>query len=100
MALPTKHIIHQRAVIASLGGTALSAVIAGLRKKNGKTAAAPATPGPEIRQTLPPRPASLVRDYIKHVGGDPSAYKGVLPPHLFPQWGFPLAASSRWPVTS
>jgi len=25
------------------------------------------------------------------VGGDPSAYKGIVPAHLFPQWGFPLA---------
>jgi acyl dehydratase len=93
MALPTKHIIHQRAVIASLGGTALSALVQGLRK-NGKSAGPPKTPGPEIRQTLPPRPASLVRDYIRNVGGDPSAYKGVLPPHMFPQWGFPLAAKT------
>jgi len=96
MGLPTKHIIHQRAVIASLGGTALSAIVSGLKKgkKNGAAAQPPATPGPEIRQTIPPRPESLVRDYIRHVGGDPSAYKGVVPPHMFPQWGFPLAAKT------
>lgn len=33
-----------------------------------------------------------MRDYLRHVGGDPAAYRGVVPPHLFPQWGFPLAA--------
>jgi len=94
MALPTKHIIHQRAVIASLGGTVLSAALSSLRKSGSKATTPPATPGPEIRQTIAARPTSLVRDYIKHVGGDPSAYKGVLPPHLLPQWGFPLAAKT------
>jgi acyl dehydratase len=37
-------------------------------------------------------PADLIRDYVRHVGGDPSAYRHTVPPHLFPQWGFPLAA--------
>jgi acyl dehydratase len=31
-----------------------------------------------------------VRDYLRHLGSEPAA--GVLPPHLFPQWTFPLAA--------
>jgi hypothetical protein len=35
-----------------------------------------------------------VRDYLRHVGGNPEAYAGVLPPHLFPQWSFPLAAKT------
>jgi acyl dehydratase len=39
-----------------------------------------------------PRPAELVRDYIRYVGGSTAAYKGELPPHLFPQWGFPVQA--------
>jgi len=93
MALPTKHIIHQRHVIASLGGTALAAIVQGLRK-NGKPARAPQTPGPELRQTIAPRSPSLIKDYVVHVGGDPSAYRGVVPPHLWPQWGFPLAAKT------
>jgi acyl dehydratase len=41
-------------------------------------------------------PPALVRDYVRHVGGDPGAYLGrnppAVPPHLFPQWTFPLAA--------
>jgi acyl dehydratase len=45
-----------------------------------------------LRDTVAPLPADLVRDYVRHVGGDPAAYRGVLPPHLWPQWGFPLAA--------
>jgi acyl dehydratase len=52
----------------------------------------PPLPSPEVTAVLPPRPADLVRDYIRHTGGDPTAYKGLVPPHLFPQWGFPLTA--------
>jgi acyl dehydratase len=33
-----------------------------------------------------------VRDYIRHVGGDPAWYRGQVPAHLFPQWVFPLQA--------
>jgi acyl dehydratase len=41
---------------------------------------------------VPPRPPALVRDYVRHVGGDPAAYRGLVPPHLYPQWAMPLAA--------
>jgi acyl dehydratase len=34
----------------------------------------------------------LIRDYLRHVGGDPSAYKGTVPPHLASQWFFPVAS--------
>jgi acyl dehydratase len=89
MAVPTKHIIHQGRVIASLGQTALSAA---LQRFRGAPETAPELPGPEIATTIPPRDPGLVRDYIRHVGGDPSAYRGTVPAHMFPQWGFPLAA--------
>ncbi|MCP4680618.1 MAG: hypothetical protein GY854_35070 [Deltaproteobacteria bacterium] len=42
------------------------------------------------KDTVPPRDPELVREYIRHVGGDPAWYRGVLPPHMFPQWGFPI----------
>jgi len=78
-------------VIASLGGTALAA----LRQHFGQGPSAPiSTPSPEIRATLPPRPKQLIRDYVRHVGGDPSAYRKTVPAHLFPQWGFALAAQT------
>ncbi len=47
---------------------------------------------PIVEAVLSPRPIKLIDDYIRHVGGDASWYKGTLPPHLFPQWGFPLMA--------
>jgi acyl dehydratase len=90
MGLPTKHIRHQLPVIASLGGTALAALRQSVLKPAPK--GAPATPSPELKKTIPPRAPELVADYVRWCGGDPGGYRGVLPPHLFPQWGFPLAA--------
>ena len=49
-------------------------------------------PSAEIVEKIPPLAGDLVRDYVRHVGGDPNAYRGTIPAHLFPQWGFPLAA--------
>src|SRR5262245_36381134 len=91
MALPTKHVLHQGRVVASLGGTAMQALMQRFGRGPKTTLHVPSG---EIVETLPPRPPDLVRDYIRHVGGDPAAYKGVVPPHLFPQWGFPLAAKT------
>lgn len=86
--IPIKHIRHQGAVIASLARTALSSLAA---RRDG-TAGAGARQPQEVSQVLAPRPADLVRDYVREVGGDPAAYRDSLPPHLFCQWGFPLAA--------
>ena len=52
------------------------------------------SPGPEVTAVLPPRSAALVADYIRWTGGDRRAWKGRLPPHLFPQWGFDLMAKT------
>ena len=92
MSLPIRHIFNQGPVIASLGGTAVAALRQRLLHEEGHVPTE--LPGPEIVETIAPRPAELVRDYVRHVGGDPSAWKGELPPHLFPQWGFPLAAKT------
>jgi len=47
-------------------------------------------PGPELVEHLPPRDPRLIHDYVKAVGGDPKAYRGTVPAHMFPQWGFPV----------
>ncbi|UQA59466.1 MaoC/PaaZ C-terminal domain-containing protein [Polyangium aurulentum] len=86
MAVPTKHVLSQLPALCTLGGAALSAI---LPRRSGT---APKTPGPWIDAELSPRPAGLVRDYIRHVGGDPAWYRGRMPAHFFSQWGFPLAA--------
>lgn len=91
MSVSTKHVLQQGPVIASLAHTAIEA----LRQRMGHMPSqAPATPTPEVTATIAPRPRELVRDYVRHVGGDPAAYKHVVPAHLFPQWGFPMAAKS------
>ncbi len=79
-------------MLRTLGATALSALLdkPAARAAGGSTT----TPGPTIARVLEPRPEALVRDYIRHVGGDVGAYKGALPPHMFPQWGFSLAAET------
>jgi hypothetical protein len=86
VSVSLRHVLSQGPVIAALARTAAAAA---LRKP---AATSPATPGPWLEAVLPPRPADLVRDYIRHVGGDPAWYRGVLPPSFFPQWSFPLAA--------
>lgn len=80
------HLAHQGTVLRALGGVALSSM------GSKRTGGVPALPGPWIEEVVPPRAESLVRDYVKHVGGDPGWYRGTLPPHMFPQWSFPLAA--------
>lgn len=87
--LPTRHILHQGRSIVLLGEIALYAALDRFRTP---AAGLPELPGPELNVELPPRPADLIRDYVRHVGGDPASYRKIVPPHLFPQWGFPLAA--------
>jgi MaoC like domain len=84
MPVPIRYTLAHGPVIAALGRVAMS----GLRKS--KPASQPAVPGPWIEARLPPRPADIVRDYIRHVGGDPGWYRNRLPAHFFPEWGFPL----------
>jgi len=86
MSVSLRHVLHQTPVIAAMARTVVSAALA--QRKGGGTV--PATPGPWIETELPPRPDDLVRDYIRHVGGDPGAYRKTIPGHMFPQWAFAL----------
>lgn len=85
MSVSFRHVLEQGPVLAALGRAAASSLRA-------LPTAAPQIPGPWIEAELAPRPDALVRDYVRHVGGDPAHYRGRVPSHLFPQWGFPLAA--------
>jgi acyl dehydratase len=91
MALPAQHLHRQGRVLAALGGTVLEAALerVGLRDR---APGPPATPGPELTARVEAPAPALVRDYLRFVGGDPGAYRGTVPPHLFPQWCFPLLA--------
>jgi acyl dehydratase len=94
VALSPQHLRHQGRVLAALGGTALEAGLRRLGLARPATAGAVSAPGPEVTAEVAPPPAALVRDYLRFVGGDPAAYKGRVPAHLFPHWGFPLAAQT------
>jgi acyl dehydratase len=83
----SRHILNQGPVIGALGRTAYFALLQGLGGR--RAGSDPVTPGPEIRKRVSPLPRGLVDDYISHVGGDPRAYRGELPPHLFPKWCMP-----------
>jgi hypothetical protein len=91
VALPAQHLVRQGRVLAALGGTVLEA---GLRRLGLAGAHAGPVPGPEIAADVPAPSAALVRDYLRFVGGDPGAYRGRVPAHLFPHWSFPLAAQT------
>ena len=92
MSVSLKFIRYQGPVLRGMGEAALGALRQKLAKngKNGAAHAAPTLPGPEHHLTVSPRPAELVHAYVRWVGGDPASYKGRVPAHLFPQWGFPL----------
>lgn len=94
MPVSNKHVLRQGPVIATLAHAAWTAMRQQLPAPLGHAAPTgmPPLPSPEVTAVIPPRPADLIRDYIRHTGGDPSAYKGIVPPHMFPQWGFPLSA--------
>lgn len=81
-----RHLLEQGPGVRALLRTGVSAL---WRVPHGPP---PAAPGPWLESELPPRSTALVAAYLRHVGGDPAAYRGHLPPHLFPQWGFALAA--------
>lgn len=86
MGVPFRHVFQQGPVIAAIARGAVAAA------RGPSTSTKPTTPGPWLEEKLPPRPKDLIRDYVRHVGGDPSSYRNEVPPHLFPQWVFPLQA--------
>lgn len=88
MSVSNRHILEQGQVLRTLAGVGLSSLV---RRPN-PHAPRPTTPGPWIKSEIPARSDRLLRDYVENAGGEPSWYRGQVPAHLFPQWGFPLAA--------
>lgn len=89
MSVSLVHLFEQGQVISAL----LKIAARSARGSNSKSTL-PGEPGPAIGQTVPPRKPRLVADYVRNVGGTPSAYRRVLPAHMFPQWGFPLMSAT------
>jgi hypothetical protein len=92
MAVSTRHVLAQGPALLGMGETALGALKQ--RFGIGGSRGVPSVPGPEVHATFPPRSPELVRDYVRHVGGDPGSYKRRIPAHLFPQWGFALTGKT------
>ncbi len=90
MASNLAHLRHQGPMLATLGRTAFEA----LRQKIGRPAPPTPVPGPPHERTLPPRDPAMVGAYVRAMGGDPAAWAGRVPPHLFAQWAFPLVAKA------
>ncbi|MBT3223703.1 MAG: hypothetical protein HN348_31935 [Proteobacteria bacterium] len=86
MSVAARHVLSQGPVVGALLRTGWVA----FRSRSEGTPDTMTTPGPVFEGTVGPRPPRLVKDYIRHCGGSPSWYKGVVPAHLFPQWGFPM----------
>ncbi len=85
--VPLKHILEQGPMLRALGATAFGAA------RGRRSTATPATPGPWIETEARAPSPELVRAFVAFTRGDQASYRGVLPPHLFPQWT--LAAASR-----
>lgn len=89
MSVSLRHFLHQGPALAAVARTVAGAASQALWSA---PAGPPDVPGPVFTAVAAPLPGDLLRDYVDHVGGDPAAYEGRVPPHLFPQWAFPLAA--------
>ncbi|MBF0225701.1 MAG: hypothetical protein HQK76_09630 [Desulfobacterales bacterium] len=81
-----QHIFRQGSVIAAIMKIASSAILPKSKKDSYQLLLTEIV----TEKILPPRSQNLVNDYITHVGGNPSWYKGTIPSHMFPQWGFPV----------
>lgn len=73
-------------------GPAIGATLSLLASRKGQ--GAPQVPGPLLTETVPARDPTLVADFIRVAGGQPEAWKGHLPPTMFPQWGWPIITRS------
>ena len=97
MSLVLRHLRHQGPVVGALVKIVGRASFGG--RGRAKAGAGDAyAPGPSIEVTLPPRDPAMVADYLRHLNASPGAYDGALPPHLFPQWGFPLMSQTLRPL--
>ncbi len=78
-----RHLLHHRETLFALASIGLRAAL-GRRGRGGVL--------PPVTRVLPPRPDALVDDHVRVTGGELGAYRDTVPPHLFPEWLFPLAA--------
>jgi hypothetical protein len=96
MSVPLSFVRHQLPLIAGFGRLAVLAV--GRRVLPRASNGAFALPGPQLSQRVPPRAPQLIEGFLAHLGSPVGTWDGVLPPHLFPQWTFPLVSRAIEPL--
>jgi len=96
MHVSTLHVLRQGPMLATLGKTAVRALAQRVLPERGS--AKFVTPGPQVIRSYAPLPSPLLDEYVAFVGGDVRAYRGIVPPHFFPQWALPLAAETLKPL--
>ncbi|MET0389350.1 MAG: MaoC/PaaZ C-terminal domain-containing protein [Polyangiales bacterium] len=93
MHVSSRHVLQQGPMLATLGKTAARAFAQRvLPPSQGSNKLV--TPGPELTRTFAPLSSELLDAFVAHLGGDPRAYRGVVPPHFFPHWAMPVAAET------
>jgi hypothetical protein len=97
MGVPTRHVLQQGPMLGALGRTAYLALRQRMARGSdgnghGHATVTAAAPSVEIQRESAPLPQSLIDDYARYLGSDPRAYRGEVPPHLFPQWCMPALA--------
>ena len=88
MGVSARHVLQQLPTLRALARAGARDAMNAVRR--GSDASVPTLPGPWVTATLPPRQPLMTEVYARHVGADALRYEGRVPPHLFPQWTFPL----------
>ncbi len=103
MPVSSRYVLQQGPMLATLGKTAALAVAQKFAPKRARASQAPVTPTPEVVRQVAPPPNDLLDAYVRHLGGDPRSYRGVVPPHFFPHWVLPVTAETltglSYPIT-
>jgi hypothetical protein len=89
MSLPLRQLLRQGPVLGAVGG----ALVGALWRGRARPEAPNELPGPAVRRTVAAPASDLIDEFVRRSGGDPASWHGLVPPHLFPHWAFPLAAA-------
>ncbi len=81
MASYNRHIFSQRRGVVALGQLLVS---------NKRAVGQVTTPGPVLARRVVAPSSALIDDFVRFSGGNPAAYRGVVPAPLFCQWSLPL----------
>jgi hypothetical protein len=92
MPVSSRYVLQQGPMLASLGKTAALALAQRIAPKRASTP--PVTPSPEVSRSFAAPPSDLLDAYVQHLGGDPKAYRGIVPPHFFPHWAMVVASET------